>query len=296
MLAGLDHVLVDLQDVGTRIYTYLYTMTYMMEACGEQGVEVIILDRPNPIGGIQLEGNMLDLNFQSFVGLHPLPVRHGMTMGELALMAQKYWGIDCKLTVVPMQGWSREMYFEKTRVPWVMPSPNLPTIHGTVTFPGTVLYEGTNLSEGRGTTRSLEIIGHPDLEPYGWLQHIQQVFERCELDGFRLRPVNFIPTFQKHHGVACGGFQIHVTDRQSFQPWKVGQILCRELYKHLGSKFEWKAPPYEYEYEKLPIDMINGTDTLRLWVEQQGSFEQLLQLESQDWGDFEQKRAEVLLY
>ncbi len=296
MLDGLDHVIIDLQDVGTRIYTYLYTMTYMMEACGALGIEVIVLDRPNPIGGTQLEGNMLDENFKSFVGMHPLPVRHGMTMGELALMAQKYWGIDCSLQVVPMDGWQRNQYFDETGVPWVMPSPNLPTLEGTVTFPGTVIYEGTKLSEGRGTTRSLEIIGHPDLEPYGWLGHMQHVFNQCDLKGFTLRPVNFIPTFQKHHGVSCGGYQIHVTDRQLFQPWKVGQILCRELYNQLGSSFQWKEPPYEYEYEKLPIDMINGTDSLRLWVEAQGSFDELLQLERQQWADFEEKRAQVLLY
>ncbi len=296
MLTGLDHVIVDLQDVGTRIYTYIYTLTYMMEACGAQGIQVVVLDRPNPINGMTLEGNMLDMNFQSFVGRHPLPVRHGMTIGELAQMARELWGIDCDLKVIPMEGWERFMYYEDTGLPWVMPSPNLATVEAAVTFPGTVLFEGTNLSEGRGTTRSLEIIGHPSIEPYGMLSSLSTLFKVCQLEGFVLRPVNFIPTFQKHRGVSCGGYQIHVTDRQKFQPWKVGQLLCQSLFQQLQENFKWKDPPYEYEYEILPIDILNGSDKLRLWVEQSGSFGRLLEIEKSDWGDFLQKRAQVLLY
>lgn len=296
MLEGLDHVLVDLQDVGTRIYTYIYTLTYMMEACGGLGIQVVVLDRPNPIGGLKLEGNMLDMAFTSFVGRHPLPVRHAMTIGEIALMARDQWGIDCDLQVVPMEGWQRGMHFQDTGLPWVLPSPNLATPQAALTFPGTVLFEGTNLSEGRGTVRSLEIIGHPAVEPYGWLSELQTVFSSQGLEGFVLRPVNFIPTFQKHQGVSCGGYQIHVTDKQKFEPWKVGQLLCQAFYHHLGDNFQWKQPPYEYEFEKLPIDMINGTDQLRLWVESKGSYFRLQELERGNWGDFEQKRAEVLLY
>ena len=296
MLQGLQHVIVDLQDVGTRIYTYIYTMTYMMEACRELGIQVVVLDRPNPINGVNLEGNMLDLEFKSFVGRHPLPVRHGMTIGEIAIMAQKQWGIDCDLVVIPMEGWKRDMYFEDTGLPWVMPSPNLATPEAAVTFPGTVLFEGTNLSEGRGTTHSLEMIGHPQIEPYGLLEELNDIFDSCQLDGFVLRPVNFLPTFQKHQDVSCGGYQIHTTDRDKFKPWKVGQMLCHSLYRLLGDAFAWKDPPYEYEYEKWPIDMINGTDQLRIWVEQQGSYDQLMKLERDNWGDFQQKRSQALLY
>ena len=198
MLEGLDHVFIDLQDVGTRIYTYIYTMTYMMEACGEMGIQVVILDRPNPINGLQIEGNMLDPVFSSFVGRHPLPMRHAMTIGEIAEMAQRYWGIKCELKVVAMEGWQRSMYFRDTDLPWVLPSPNLATPEAAVVFPGSVLFEGTNVSEGRGTTRSLEIVGHPSVEPYSWLPELQSIFEKCGLTGFVLRPVNFIPTFQKH--------------------------------------------------------------------------------------------------
>ena len=296
MLEGLDHVFIDLQDVGTRIYTYIYTMTYMMEACAELGVQVIILDRPNPINGIQLEGNMLEPEFSSFVGRHPLPVRHGMTSGEIAQMAKRYWGIDCELEVISMLGWQRSMYFLDTGLPWVLPSPNLATPEAAMVFPGSVLFEGTNISEGRGTARSLEMIGHPGVEPYGWLSELQEIFDKNDLRGFTLRPVNFIPTFQKHQDITCGGYQIHVTDPLKFQPWKVGQVLCEAFYVHLGDRFEWKQPPYEYEYKILPIDILNGSDQLRLWIEKDGSYEELLEIELSKWGDFEDQRNNVLLY
>jgi len=177
-----------------------------------------------------------------------------------------------------------------------MPSPNLATPEAAVTFPGTVLFEGTNLSEGRGTTHSLEMIGHPQIEPYGLLAELNDIFDSCKLDGFVLRPVNFLPTFQKHQDVSCGGYQIHTTDRNKFQPWKVGQMLCHSLYRLLGDAFAWKDPPYEYEYQKWPIDMINGTDQLRIWVEQQGTYDQLEEFEQAHWGEFQQKRSQALLY
>lgn len=296
MLKGLDHVFIDLQDVGTRIYTYIYTATLMMEACAEMDVEVIILDRANPIDGETTEGNLLDLNFASFVGRHPLPVRHGMTLGEVAMMAKKHWGIDCALEVIKMQSWERWMYYDDTNLPWVMPSPNLPTIEAALTFVGTVLFEGTNISEGRGTTRSLEIVGHPDIEPYAFAETLMPILTEYELEGFVLRPVNFIPTFQKHHNKPCGGYQIHVTDRKKFKPWMLCQVLCREFYHHLGAGFQWKQPPYEYEYEKMPVDLINGNDRLRLWVQQNGSLEQLTEIEETGRDEFLEKRKDVLLY
>ena len=296
MLEGIDHIFVDMQDVGTRIYTYIYTMTLLMEACAKKGIEVIILDRPNPINGETMEGNILDLNYASFVGRHPLPTRHGLTMVEVALMAQRYWGIDCKLTVIEMQGWERWMSYEDTQLTWVIPSPNLPTIDAAYTFVGTVLYEGTNISEGRGTTRSLETIGHPKIEAYSFADHLNPIFKKHNLEGFVIRPVVFLPTFQKHQGKACGGYQIHVTDRTLFQPWKVCQILCQELYHHLGDEFQWKQPPYEYEYNKMPVDLINGTDKLRLWVEHKGTFEELLEIEKEGQEEFKEMRKEILLY
>lgn len=296
MLHGLDHVLIDLQDVGTRVYTYIYTVTYMMEACAENGVEVIILDRPNPIGGIKVEGNMLDLSYQSFVGRHELPMRHGMTIGEVALMAKKHWGIDCELTVIEMQGWNREMFFGDTQLPWVLPSPNLPNPETAFSFVGTVLFEGTNISEGRGTTKSLETVGHPAMANYKLLEHLNNVFATYDLKGFILRPVSYIPTFQKHTGKVCHGYQIHVTDFEAFTPWAVGQVLCREFYHHLDHDFQWKQPPYEYEEKLLPIDILNGTDQVRKWVERNGSIEELKKLENLGMSDYLHWRDEILLY
>ena len=296
MLEGIDHIFIDLQDVGTRIYTYIYSMTYMMEACAELGIEVVILDRPNPIGGLEIEGNILDPEFSSFVGRHPLPMRHGMTIGEVATMAKTCWGINCRLQVIKMKGWQRPMYFNHTSLPWVLPSPNLATPEAAIVFPGTVLFEGTNISEGRGTTRSLETIGHPDIEPYSWLDPLNRLFDDLGLNGFVLRPVNFIPTFQKHQGKVCGGYQLHVTDIDRFRPWRVGQVLCKAFYTKLGEKFRWKQPPYEYEYHKMPIDILNGTDRLRKWIENNGDLTGLLEIESNGRQEFMEQRSSVLLY
>ena len=297
MLEGIDHIFVDLQDVGTRIYTYIYTMTLLMEACQKKGIEVVVLDRPNPINGVTLEGNILDLNFASFVGRHPIPVRHAMTMGEVARMHQKYWGgKDCKLTVIEMKGYKREMSFEDTRLPWVMPSPNLPTIEAAYTFVGTVLYEGCNISEGRGTTRSLEIIGHPGIEAFGFHEKLKPILAKANLKGFILRPLVFLPTFQKHAGVPCGGYQIHVTDRKTFEPWRLCQYLLREFYKELGNDFKWKLPPYEYEYHKEPVDLINGTDKLRHWVEKYQDEEAYQAIMSENQTQFQEMRKSILIY
>ncbi len=292
MLKDIDTVFIDLQDVGCRIYTYIYSMTLMMKRCAQKGIKVVVLDRPNPIDGLTLEGNMLDLKFKSFVGLHELPVRHGMTIGEIALMANKLWQDSCELEIIEMDGWKRSMIFSETQIPWVLPSPNLATPEAAFPFVGTVIFEGTNISEGRGTTRSLEFIGHPALEPFKFLESIQNQIK--DLEGFVLRPIQFLPTFQKHAGKSCGGFQIHVTDPKTFRPWKLNQILCRELYHHLGDHFQWKQPPYEYEYEKPPIDMINGTDKLRLWIESNGKNEELDQIEKAH--KFSSTREPFLIY
>ena len=297
MLEGLDHIFVDLQDVGTRIYTYIYTMTLLVEACQKKGIEVVILDRPNPINGVTLEGNILDPKYASFVGRHPLPVRHGLTMGEVAKMHQKFWGgKDAKLTVIEMKGWKRSMSYEDTGLPWVIPSPNLPTIEAAYTFVGTVLYEGANISEGRGTTRSLEIIGHPKIEAFGFHEKLKPVLAKANLKGFILRPLVFLPTFQKHANKPCGGYQIHVTNREAFEPWRLCQYLLREMYKELGSDFQWKVPPYEYEYHKAPVDLINGTDQLRLWVEKYGSEDEYQAIMKPNQKEFLEQRKSILIY
>lgn len=297
MLDRIDHLFIDLQDVGTRIYTYIYTMTYILEKCADKDIEVIILDRPNPVGLEKIEGNILDPKFVSFVGRHELPVRHAMTIGEIALMHQKFWtDKKCNLRVISMKGLKREMFFEDTELPWVMPSPNLPTIEGCFTFVGTVLFEGTNISEGRGTTRSLEIIGHPGIRPFEFHEHLKDVLRNEDLGDYRLRPINFIPTFQKHVGNSCGGYQIHILDRKTFNPWRLNQILCKELKSYLGSNFKYKEDPYEYETDMNPVDMINGTDRLRTWYEENGDNSFLEKIEKERMDDFLNKRKKVLLY
>lgn len=296
MLAGIDHLFIDLQDVGCRMYTYIYTLTLLLEKCVQKDVQIIVLDRPNPINGEDLEGNILDLKFESFIGRHAIPVRHGLTIAEIALMHQKFWVKEkVDLKIIKMQNWNREMYFEDTKLPWILPSPNLAREESACTFPALVLFEGTNLSEGRGTTQPLEIVGHPKLEPYRlYVSHLQGVIKKSKLNGFVLRPITFLPTFQKHSNEVCGGFQVHITDRKLFKPWRVGQLLLRELFHNLGGVFEWKKPPYEYNYIHKPIDIINGTDKLRLWVEANETVDMLNSFEN--FEDFNKLRNEIKIY
>jgi uncharacterized protein YbbC (DUF1343 family) len=296
MLEGIDHLFVDLQDVGCRVYTYIYTLTLLLEKCANKNIEVIVLDRPNPINGVDIEGNILEHEFKSFVGLHPIPMRHGLTIGEVALMHQKLWSKEkTKLKVIKMHNWKREMFFEDTKLPWILPSPNLARSESACTFPSTVLFEGTNLSEGRGTTQPLEIVGHPKIESFSFYEnHLASVLKNSKLEGFKIRPITFLPTFQKQADKVCGGLQIHVTDRLAYKPWRVGQILMRELYHYLGNDFEWKKPPYEYNYIQKPIDMINGTDKLRLWVENNENLEMLDSFENLN--DYKLQFNEIKIY
>jgi uncharacterized protein YbbC (DUF1343 family) len=267
-----------------------------LEKCVDKDIEIIVLDRPNPLNGVTLEGNILDMEFESFIGRHPIPVRHGMTIGEVAQMHQTLWA-DAKvdLQVIKMQNWKREMFFEDTKLPWLLPSPNLARAESTLTFPGLVLFEGTTLSEGRGTSQPLEIVGHPKIEPFSlYTGHLGKVIKNAKLEGFAIRPMTFLPTFQKHSDKVCGGFQIHVTDKRTFQPWRTGQLLIRELYHHLGEEFEWKEPPYEYDYNQKPIDIINGTDKLRHWVEHNEPLEMLNSLEALE--EYKKMVQEIRLY
>ena len=297
MLEGIDHLFVDLQDVGTRIYTYIYTLTLLLEKCAGKDIEVVVLDRPNPINAKDIEGNILDTNFASFVGRHPLPVRHGLTIGEVAQMHQKYWASSsANLRIIKMKNYERHMSFEQTGLPWVMPSPNLPTVDGCYTFVGTVLFEGTNISEGRGTTRSLEIVGHPKIRPWELESELKDLFNKNDLAGFKLRPLNFMPTFQKHAGTACGGYQIHVQDRESFKPWRVCQLLCQKFYQVLGADFKYKEDPYEYEFDKNPVDLINGTDKVREWMESGSDLDKLNEIEKLGMSEYLDKRTSILLY
>jgi len=258
MLAGLDALLFDLQDVGVRVYTFVWTMALAMEACAEAGVRFVVLDRPNPIGG-RREGPVLRSGFESFVGLHPIPLRHGLTCGELARWLVRQRGIDCDLEVVACEGWERGMHWQDTGLPWVMPSPNLPTPESCEVYPGMVLLEGTNLSEGRGTTRPFEIFGAPFLDP----GDLADALSGSLGPGVALRPCHFEPTFQKHAGVLCGGAQLHVTDVDAFRPVEVAVEILLAARSLGGDAFRWREPPYEYETERLPIDILWGHAGLR---------------------------------
>lgn len=263
MLRDIDVMVVDLQDVGSRYYTFIWTLALVMEACLETGKPVVILDRPNPINGSQIEGPVLKEEFSSFVGLFPLPVRHGMTIGEIGLYLQStfYQGVD--LQIIPMSGWKRGLWFEETGLPWVMPSPNMPTVDAAVVYPGMCLLEGTNLSEGRGTTRPFEIFGAPFIDPF----KLKSRLADFRLPGVFFRPLFFLPTFQKYAGRLCGGAQIHVTDRGKYKPLLTATAILKAVYELYPRHFAWKRPPYEYEERLLPIDILAGNDRLRTDIE-----------------------------
>jgi uncharacterized protein YbbC (DUF1343 family) len=259
MLAGLDALVIDLQDVGTRIYTYIYTMANCLRTAARHGLPVIVCDRPNPIGGVAVEGPMLEPGYESFVGQFPIPMRHGMTIGELAHLFNEHFGLGAKLEVVAMQGWTREQYADETGLPWVLPSPNIPTLDSAIVYPGAVLFEGTNISEGRGTTRPFELLGAPWVHPEAAAQRLNSL----GLPGVHFRPVLFEPTFHKHAKVACGGCQPHVTSRTEFRAVEAG-IAILDAFQTAGSPpFAWRDPPYEYEADKMPIDILYGSAALR---------------------------------
>jgi uncharacterized protein YbbC (DUF1343 family) len=298
MLEDVDLLLVDLQDVGTRVYTFEWTTALALEACAATGREVVVLDRPNPLGGVRLEGNLIRPGYTSFVGLYPVPMRHALTLGELAALVNMRMALDatlpfqpkksgargrvralrpeprpdgagircpgrCPLTVVPMQGWRRSMLFPDTGLPWVLPSPNMPTFDTATVYPGQVLLEGTNLSEGRGTTRPFEIFGAPWLE----LRATRRRLEARRLPGLRLREHAFEPAFHKWAGQVCRGFQIQVTDRAAYRPYLTTLAILQDVIAEHRDRFEWKKPPYEYVADRPPIDVLTGDPAIRQALE-----------------------------
>jgi uncharacterized protein YbbC (DUF1343 family) len=263
MFEPIDVLFVDLQDVGTRVYTFIYTLSYCLEAAREYGVRVIILDRPNPINGVAIEGNCLAADCTSFVGRYPIPMRHGLTIGELSILFNDYFEIGCNLEVIAMNGWNRDMLFADTGLPWIAPSPNLPTPASALVYPGQVLWEGTNVSEGRGTTQPFELFGAPYIDA----QKIQATLIGEKLPGIVLRPAVFEPTTNKWQNTPCNGFQIHITDPMSYQPYKTSLQMLRAVILNHRDQFEWKSPPYEYEFERRPIDLIIGDRIIRRRLE-----------------------------
>jgi len=263
MLDSIDVLLVDLQDVGTRVYTFIYTLSYCLEAAAALNKKVVVLDRPNPINGITIEGNCLKAEWRSFVGRFPLPMRHGLTIGELANLFNRHFKIGCDLEVVKMRGWRRSMFYRQTGLPWVPPSPNLPSPDSTMVYPGQVIWEGTNVSEGRGTTQPFELFGAPYIIP----EKILATVGNTSIPGITLRAVVFEPTANKWQDHRCRGFQIHVTDPDKFRPYETSLRLLQAVILHHRDAFNWKPPPYEYETRKLPIDLIIGDGIIRNRIE-----------------------------
>ena len=291
-LEGLDCIVIDLPDAGARPYTYLWTSLLMVRACAGAHVEVFVLDRPNPIGGEAVEGALLRKEFYSFVGLHPLPMRHGLTMGEALAMMNEKEGIGCALRVVAMSGWKRTMLFDETGQPWVFPSPNMPTPGTALVYPGVVMLEGTNISEGRGTTRPFEIIGAPWIDPHALAAELAC----CALAGVVFRPLHFSPAWDKYERELCGGVQIHVTDRRVFQPVRCGAAIIASAARLYPARFRWNEPPYEYEYALPPIDIISGSAALRETIDAGRGLSPLFDEWRADEERFTKERKPYLLY
>ncbi|MDQ6651374.1 MAG: DUF1343 domain-containing protein [Acidobacteriota bacterium] len=269
MLKGLDILVFDMQDVGCRIYTFAYTMANCMKACRKFGKKLVVCDRPNPINGNGVAGNVLEREQSSFVGQFGIPTRHGMTIGELARMFNEHFEINCDLEVLRMDGWERDCWFDETDAPWVMPSPNMPTVESATVFPGTVHFEGTQLSEGRGTTRPFELVGAPYINAEEYSRKLNEM----QLPGVFFRSCIFRPTFQKHAGTSCGGVQIHVIERDAFEPVMTGIAMVKLAHDMYPAEFLWKEPPYEYVYDRNPFDVIAGTSSIREGIERGSSIE-----------------------
>lgn len=287
MLDQIDILCIDMQDGGSRFYTYIYTMAYSMIACSEQGKEFVVFDRPNPINGTDVDGNILDLEFRSFIGYYPIVQRHGLTMGELATLFNDEFEIKCKLTVVPMDGWDRRKFMDEINIPWVMPSPNFPTVNTGILYNALCIFEGTNISEGRGTTIPFEVAGAPFINA----EELARKMNELKLPGVVFRPTYFTPTFSKHSGVLCGGVQVHVTIRSRILPVHVGWALLHTIREMYPNDFKVN-PPYK-EGGKRMLELNTGCDYI---VNQTYTLEQQIEILKKDTRTFIQKRAKYLMY
>lgn len=292
MLANVDTLVFDLQDVGTRVYTFIWTMVLAMRAAKAFGKRFIVLDRPNPIGGMKIEGNVNSMEFASFVGLLPIPMRHGITAGELARYFNEVHSIGCDLEVVEMEGWDRSQWFDETELPWVLPSPNMPALETAAVYPGMVLFEGTSISEGRGTTRPFEIVGAPHIDSLD----LAALLNALKLPGVFFRPLSFQPTFHKHAGQVCGGVQLHLTDRERFEPCVVAYSILLAIAGRYADSFKWKEPPYEYVFDRLPFDVICGTDRVREEIKKGTDARAIEAAWEDERAAFARKRKPFLLY
>jgi uncharacterized protein YbbC (DUF1343 family) len=270
-LERLDALVFDVQDIGSRYYTYVWTMVLAMRACAAAGIEMVVLDRPNPLGGLAVEGGAIEPACRSFVGLCSVPNRHGLTAGEIAGMVRQTEQIDVALTVVPVLNWRRDRLGDATGLPWVMPSPNMPTLDTALVYPGMCLVEGTELSEGRGTTRPFEIAGAPFVDGHA----LAECLEAEGLPGVSFRPLGFLPTFQKHRGVSCGGVQLHVLDRNEFRPYLTGVAFLWAVHRLWPEQFAWRTRAYEFVDQHPAIDLLAGSSALRRGIERGDSLDAL---------------------
>ncbi len=295
-LRDLDALIFDVQDIGSRYYTFVYTMVHAMEVAAQEGVSFIVCDRPNPIGGVAVEGPILEPSLRSFVGRHPIPVRHGCTAGELALLWREQLGLDLDLRVVKVEGWTRNQWHADTGLPWVMPSPNMPTPDTATVYPGMCLLEGTLMSEGRGTTRPFELSGAEWAEPVRLAETLRKDLDEAESHGAIFRPVVFRPTFHKFAGRPCGGVQIHVTDREKFAPFLTGIAFLAAAMRLWPGEFRWRTERYEFVSDRLAIDLLLGRQELRHAIEAGAPLADIRQGWQQDLRAWEEIRAPFLLY
>ncbi len=291
MLDGLDALVFDIQDIGSRYYTYVWTMAHAMEAAAEYGKRIFVLDRPNPIGGA-VEGNLIRDDHLSFVGLYSLPNRHGMTAGEIAGLLNRHHGIGADLVIVGCRGWGREQWLDETGLPFIPPSPNMPTLDTEIVYPGACLIEGTNLSEGRGTTRPFELCGAPWVDGF----RLAEALAEEELPGVHFRPVRFRPTFHKFANEECGGVMQHVMDRDNYLPWRTGIAILNHIRRLWPGEFAWRPPPYEYETVRLPIDILAGSPYLREGIETGRTTAEIADAGGAEGDGFEPVRESFLLY
>ncbi len=292
ILSNIDLLIIDLQDVGTRVYTFITTMLYCLKEAAKAGKRVLVLDRPNPLGGEIVEGNLLHPEFYSLVGPFALPMRHGMTIGELAYLFKDVFKIDCDTTVVPLEGWGRQMLWKDTGLRWIMPSPNMPFLETALVYPGQVIWEGTNISEGRGTCRPFEIFGAPFINPL----IIKKRLTSKDIEGCCLQEYYFRPTFNKWEEKLCGGFMIHVLNPKNYRPYRTSLALLKIIIETYRDEFAWRKPPYEYDFKRLPIDLILGNSSIRASLEKGKDIDELLGDCSKELEDFLESRKPYLIY
>ena len=293
LLDGIDNLVFDIQDVGSRYYTFIYTLANCMKTCAQSNTRMIVCDRPNPINGLAVEGNLVEKEFYSFVGQYPIPNRHGMTVGELAILFNEHFGIKCDLKVIPMEGWERSMWYDQTGLSWVSPSPNMPTLSTATVYPGMCLIEGTLLSEGRGTTLPFEQVG----APYINAEVFAKTLNKENLPGIFFRPQYFKPQFQKWSGEVCGGVQLHIIERNKIKPLSTSISVLFFIKKLYPNDFSWRTEPYEFVNDRLAIDLLYGNSTLREAIEAGNlSIKKLESGWEEDIKVFSSQREECLIY